>query len=200
MFKVKANILLPICIYQFLWWHLSCVSQRNGRGTGDGPGGSQEEAQLCWGWCPTPDPGSGDCASQCHPCGRGYLSLQFSAGWTEFPVHGLDLRLTFTTSEMPLWYRFPVRGVVHTEGSGEGKGKMLLVHPWGLSWALHGLLHSYTTTCGAHVLQEMILCTECCFDMWENWVSLAIQLLWLTLDNAPCLTCLILLLHRPLWS
>ena len=131
------------------------------------------------------------------------VALQFTAGQTEFPVHNLDLRLTFTISEIPLQYRLPVCGLVHTKGSRERKGKMLLVHPWGLSWVLHGSLLSCLITCGAYELPEMILCAECCFGTWENWVSLATQLLWSMLENTPWLTFLILkagLPHRLLWS
>lgn len=131
------------------------------------------------------------------------MALQFRAGQTEFPVHSLDLRLTFTVSEMPLRYRVSVCSLVHGKGSRERKGKMLLLYPWGLSWVLHGSLLSYMRTCGALELQEMILCTERCFGTRENWVSLATQLLWFTIENMPCLTFLILkvgLPHRLLWS
>lgn len=75
MFKVKSKHSLPICIYQFLLWHLSYIIHRDGCRTGDGPSSSQEKVQLYLAWCLTTDLGRGGCINQRRSCRREYHGL-----------------------------------------------------------------------------------------------------------------------------
>lgn len=191
MFKVKSKHSLPICIYQFLLWHLSYISQKDGCRTGDGPSGSQEKARLCLHWCWPQAQGEAAASANAVLAGEGTAvvpngaPVQSRTDWIPCPQFGSQAHFhnwwnasVILPSCMWLCAYERQWGTQRQDAAGTPMEAQL-----GAAW-FTPLIHDMIT-CGAPELQEMILCRECCFGMWENWVSLATQLLWFTLENTP---------------
>lgn len=160
MFKVKSKHSLPICIYQFLLWHLSYVNQRDGCRTGEGPAVHRKKHSSAWIGVQAQARAEAAASANAALVGEGSMvfpngaPVQCRTDWIPCPQFGSQAR--FYRQWNASWYCPPVCGLVHTQGSGDHKGKVLRVHPWGLNWALHGFLLSYIITHGALELQEMI--------------------------------------------
>lgn len=125
MFKVKSKHSMPICIYQFLLWHLSCISQRDGCRTGDGPAVHGKKHSSAW--ISVWPRAQGDAAASANAALVGEGTTVFPNGapfqrgsdWIPCPQFGSPAR--FFSQWIASWYRLPVCGIHKAAGSAKAR-------------------------------------------------------------------------------